>query len=152
MAKPTTTPLPDTAYWHHYQGRFSSLLNWQDVDAFWGKIAAMDAEWYVFENGQRVPTKPLGEDALSQVLADAKSLINSRRDMAYSGAIYVDDLEFPRMIKIFDPSNMGSVCSCSPERIMPRYTLSKMPPDALPEPVEPAPKGMLARMFRRANS
>ncbi len=152
MAKSTTTPLPDTAYWRHYQGRFSSLLNWQDVDAFWDKIAAMGADWYVFENGQQVPTKPLDEAALSQVLADAKSLINSRRDMAYSGAIYVDDIEPPRMIKIFDPSNMGSACSCSLERIMPRYTLSVMPPDALPAPIEPAPKGILARMFGRANS
>lgn len=152
MAKSTIETLPDTAYWRHYQGRFSSLLNWRDVDAFWVKIAAMKSDWYVFETGAQIPTEPATNMALSEVLAAAQIMVNTRREMAYSGTIYVDDIEMPTMIKVFDPTNMGSACSCSGERIMPRYILSQIPPDALPAPVETGKQTMLARIFRRANS
>ena len=48
----------------------------------------------------------------------------------------MDDRKSPAFIKIFDPRNMGTSCSCSGELILPRWIISRARPDALPEPEE----------------
>lgn len=146
MALNERTPLPDTTYWRHYQGAFSSLLKWEDVDAFWGQLAATEAHWYVFEKEKAAPQSPATEAQFSEILKAAEALVNARRKLSYSGAIYLDSPDAPSMIKIFDPVNMGSVCACSGERIMPKYILSLATPEAPPK------KGLMARIFARADS
>jgi len=62
-----------------------------------------------------------------------------------SGAVYVDNREAPDFIKVFDPANMGSSCSCSSEPVMPRFIFSRTKLDSLP--LAPPPKtGLFTRL------
>ena len=141
MGKIQESPLPDTAFWRAYQGRFSGLLNWDEVDAFWRALAGDAEGWFLFEPEGAAPEKPLSANALREFLAEAAALVNSRRERSHSGAVYVDDAEKPRMIKIFDPANMGAACAVSNRRTYPKWVLSRVPPEALPQPEPPARKG-----------
>ncbi len=144
----TKDALPDTPYWRAFMGRFYGLLKWQDVDEFWDIVAASDG-WYAFDLQDDLPNEPLPNGALKAVLETVKTLVNSRRDMSISGAIYADDLTAPRFIKIYDPSHMGSACNTSTARTMPRWILSKLPPDPLPATRAPENKGFLQRIFKK---
>ena len=75
-------------------------------------------------------------------------LINQRRDRPSCGSIYVDALEAPTYIKIFDPLKMGTSCGGSHDPIMPRWIISHMVPDTLPPP--PLEKlSIVQRLLRR---
>jgi hypothetical protein len=49
----------------------------------------------------------------------------------FCGIVYVDSREQPAFIKIFDPHNLGSSCSCSPTPIPPRWVLSRCLPERI---------------------
>ncbi len=140
------TNLPDTPFWNAYQGRFSGLLQWKDVDALWQDLPETGGKWYVFDTSENVPAEPANPAAFQATLHAAELLVNSRRDRSHSGAIYIDNRENPQLVKIFDPVNMGTSCSCSTEPIYPRYILSRIKPDPIPTPAPPPQKGFLARL------
>jgi hypothetical protein len=149
MHRRITTPLPDTAFWTLYLSRSSGILHWQDMDAFWPQMQATTGAWYVFDPREDAPETPLSGAALQAELAAAQTLVYSRRDLPMSGAVYVDNREAPAFIKVFDPANMGSSCSCSTEPVMPRYIFSRARPDSLP--LAPPPKtGLFARLTGRS--
>jgi len=146
MSKASVPPLPDTPFWQAYQGRFSGILNWTEVDDFWGRISAISGDWFIFEPGEPAPENPAATEQLTETLASAQALINSRRDMSHCGAIYVDNVENPSFIKVFDPSAMGSSCNISGIPILPRWIISRIKPDNLPAPIEPAKPSLLKRL------
>jgi hypothetical protein len=139
-------PLPDTAYWNRYGGRFSGILKWEDLDGFWGRLQSSPDAWYVFDPEQKIPLAAQTSQAFSETVATARALLETRREMSHSGAIYTDHMERPTFVKVFDPSNMGSACNISGQRTMPRWIFSHIPPDPLP-PAAPAraKPGFLAR-------
>jgi hypothetical protein len=149
MSKVEMQPLPETDFWRAYQGPFSGDLKWSDVDALWAWLAKNSAGWYVFDPDQRAPDAPLAADDLATLLQGAIELVNSRRERSMSGAIYLDDAKDPRMIKIFDPVNMGSACNVSGVRTMPRWVLSRMKPDDLPKAEPVAKPGFFGRIAGR---
>ena len=137
MSNQNTSPLPDTPFWNAYRGRFFGILDWQDVDAFWPRLSATSGDWFVFDPEHPAPKTAATGAELAETLTRAKALINSRRDMSHCGAIYVDDLENPALIKLFDPAAMGSACNISGIPIMPRWIISRIRPDDMPPPPEP---------------
>ncbi|NOX73292.1 MAG: hypothetical protein GXP03_06625 [Alphaproteobacteria bacterium] len=134
MKKPKMPPLPDTDFWRAYQGPFSGVLKWSDVDALWAWLADNNQGWFAFDPNTAAPDTPLDADDFATFLQGAVELVNTRRERSMSGAIYLDDANKPTLIKIFDPVNMGSACSISGVRVMPRWILSRMKPDDLPKP------------------
>jgi hypothetical protein len=142
-------PLPDTEFWRAYQGPFSGVLKWSDVDALWAWLADNNEGWFAFDPDQAAPDAPLAADEFATFLQGAVDLVNSRRERSMSGAIYRDDVDSPTMLKIFDPVNMGSACSISGERVMPRWILSRMKPDDLPVPEPMAKPGFFGRIAGR---
>ncbi len=133
-----TSPLPDTEFWRHFRGRAIGILRWDDLDAFWSEIEISGGEWYVFDPGKDAPDAPVPEVGWKTAVKAARTLVNERRDMPVSGAVYVDDREAPTIIRIFDPRHMGSSCSHSGAPIMPRFIFSRLRPDSLPVAPPPA--------------
>ena len=146
MTAATGTFFPDTAYWRAYRGRFAGILDWAVFDAFWQRLAAAPEGWFVFEpetaagqDAPAVPTAPADAAAFAAFLARARPLLEARRSIGHCGVIYADDLERPAMVKLFDPVRMGSSCSVGTAPVLPRWILSRIPPDPLPRPAPPKP-------------
>jgi len=148
MHRRITTPLPESDFWQLFLSRSSGILRWEDMDAFWQDMQVATGDWYVFDPSEDAPIAPLSGAALQAELKAAHKLVYARRELPMSGAVYVDNREAPSFIKVFDPSNMGSSCSCSTEPVMPRYIFSRAKPDSLP--LAPPPKtGLFARLTGR---
>jgi hypothetical protein len=144
-------PLPDTPFWRAYQGPMAGMVNWARLDAFWPVLQASGGAWYVtdLESGA-LPDAPATSDEFAATLALAQAMYDPVRDRSWCGVVFADDPAAPSFVKLFDPWNMGASCGSSGVRVMPRWVLSRIAPDALPEvAAEPAPaQGLFAR-FRR---
>ena len=143
-----TRPMPETPFWKLFLSRSSGILHWEDMDAFWPQMQATTGEWYVFDPSQDAPVAPVSGAGWQAALDAARALVYTRRELPMSGAVYVDNRKTPAFIKVFDPSNMGTSCSCSTEPVMPKYIFSRARPDSLP--LAPLPKtGLFARLRGR---
>jgi len=145
-----TKHFPDTAFWAAYQGRFSGVLNWPDVEAFWASMAASSGGWFVFGTEQVAPDATATAAEFAETLGKATELINTRRDRSHCGAIYVDDIQSPTFIKIFDPAAMGSACNISGIPVLPRWIISRIKPDNVPPPPPPENLSLFKRLTRGA--
>ncbi len=140
--------LPDTKYWRRFRGPFSGVLKWLDVDSLWAGLKSSPTDWYVFDPAGHTPETPLDKAGFLRFLEEAEELVNQRRDRPSCGAVYLDQPENPAYIKIFDPAHMGTSCSCSDTPVMPRWIVSHMMPDALPQPPIEKPS-IFQRLTRR---
>lgn len=139
-------PLPDTAFWRAYAGRFVGVLGWKDFDALWAHLAASGGEWFVFDPTGEAPEGP--EADFGGVLAEARACVEQVRNRSYCGAVFTDSSDAPSFVKVFDPYQMGAVCGTSGERVLPRWIFSRIAPDALPLIDEAhARKGFFARFL-----
>ena len=143
-------PLPDTAYWRAYEGRFQGILTWQALGDFWQVLAASGGEWYVFYLDRAPPASPVSGAAFDAALAQILRLYDDVRDRSYCGAVYVDDPAAPGFVKLFDPWKMGAACGASGSRVLPRYALSRIPPDPLPDPAPDPEPSLFARLLARS--
>ena len=142
----TNGPLPDTAFWRAYGGRFAGLPSWPGFDAFWARLAASGGAWYVFDPAGDAPPAPSPDFAAA--LAEARACVEQVRSRGFCGAVFADDLETPGFVKVFDPYRMGGVCGGSGGRILPRWVFSRIPPDPLPLRAAPAArKSLLSRLI-----
>lgn len=126
----TNGPLPDTAFWKAYGGKFKGVPTWEGFDKFWPVLAESGGEWFVFDPTQDAPQAPIPD--ISDVLAEARECVEAvRKNRSFCGTIFADDLAAPTFVKIFDPWKMGASCGSSGERILPRWILSRIAPTAL---------------------
>jgi hypothetical protein len=147
----TNAPLPDTAFWRAYGGKFSGTLNWQQFDALFDRLAAAGGEWFVFDPTGDAPDSPVPD--LAESLAEARACVEQVRSRSYCGAVFADSFEVPGFVKVFDPYKMGGVCGGSGERVLPRWIFSRLAPDPLPLlPEAPVAKGLLARLVAQAGA
>lgn len=141
----TNAKLPDTMFWHRYNGRFSGLPTWPGFDAFWRRFEASGGDWYVFDPARDAPGAPHPD--IASALAEARACVEQARSRGFCGAVFADDLEAPDFVKVFDPDQMGGVCGGSRERVLPKWIFSRIAPDPLPLiPAAPAKKGLFARL------
>lgn len=143
----TNGPLPDTDFWRAYCGKFAGILGWPEFDVLWGKLAASDGAWWVFNPSGDAPDQPQTGATFATTLDEARVCVEQMRGRSYCGAVYVDDANHPGFVKVFDPYKMGGVCGSTGERILPRWIFSRRQPDALPLiPEAPGKKGFFARI------
>lgn len=146
-----TAPFPDTPYWQAYQGPFSGLLNWPDVERFWQVLAQDPQGWYAFDFLADPPQDVLSAQAFETQVQAMRELINSGRETSHCFALFADDVTQPDFVKIFDPGNLGASCGSSGSRTYPRWTLSRIAPTPLPiEPEEQPKPGFFGRLVRRS--
>ncbi|HHN66567.1 MAG TPA: hypothetical protein ENK15_00830 [Thermopetrobacter sp.] len=115
-------------------------------------MRAAPAGWYVRDFTTRgIPDAPLNERDFLTFLDEAETFLRKRQRAEYCGFVYLDDMQNPVFIKVFDPRKMGSACGCGGD-VKPRWTISRMPPRPLPseQAVAQAAKrrgGMLRRLL-----
>lgn len=117
----------------HYKGYFKNLLKWEELDALWQHLRqAPDKTWYVYAVGETPPQQQADSDALTHFISEVDKLLRREHDEDYCGIVYVDNVQEPTLIKIYDPNNLGSVCGpgFGPPPL-PGWVLSMLPPSDL---------------------
>ncbi|MHB1280023.1 MAG: hypothetical protein ACYCYL_02125 [Acidithiobacillus sp.] len=118
-------------------GTLFSLMSWDQLTAFWARIDR-DAGWYLYAVGQAVPTIPATQEQVSLFVQKIDALLRHEHDESYCGIVYADDLEQPRFIKIYDPSNLGVACGSSKIKVQPGWVMSLFAPVELEAKAVPA--------------
>jgi len=138
---------PDTAFWHAYQGSFSGLMIWSDVEQFFTDLTDNPDNWYVFRLDGPLPKAPLEAVEFINHLQEMRDLTLTYRDASHCFSLFSDNISNPQFVKVFDPGNLGASCGSSGRRIYPRWTLSRIKPDALTPMEKETPKqGFLGRL------
>lgn len=122
----------------HYKGRFVGVLRWEQLDELWHSVREQAEGWYVYLINHEVPVAPVSGVELERFVREVDTLLRHEHEHDYCGIVYADDRETPRLIKIFDPHNLGASCGASGHVIMPRWVLSRIPPAPL-EDLMPLP-------------
>lgn len=121
------------------QGRFESLMRWEQLEAFWDNLRPqLDDSWYVYAIGEDAPTHPLSKEQVLTFVDEIDRLLRREHDEDYCGIVYADNHQSPEFIKIFDPHNLGVSCGFSENPPLPGWVMSKMQPVNLLEALQPA--------------
>lgn len=113
-----------------YTGRLWSLLSWQQLSDFWARIER-GAGWYLYHVGEALPAQPAATAEVEAFIRRIDELLRQEHRHDYCGIVYADDLERPRMVKIYDPNNLGVSCGFSKNPPPPGWVMSLVPPEAL---------------------
>ncbi len=123
-----------TEFQRLYSGRLWSVLAWDQLAALWQRIDPA-AGWYLVAVGvSPAPTSgmPAADAAgVRAFIQHIDALLRAEHHESYCGIVYADDLENPRLIKIYDPNNLGSSCGSSKAPHPPGWVMSRLPPDEI---------------------
>ena len=116
----------------HYNGRFINMLRWHQLDELWLKVKQIQPDsWYIYLLKAPVPNTPVDATTLNQFIQEVDIFLRQKHSYDYCGIVYVDDPNNPSMIKIFDPNNLGAVCGSSGSKVLPRWLLTRILPEAI---------------------
>lgn len=110
-----------------FNGTLYSLLSWKQLSAFWPKVDA-DAGWYLYAIGEDRPLAPADNEHVAAFIREIDALLHKEHHEDYCGIVYADNLDSPRLIKIYDPNHLGTSCGSSKNRILPGWVMSLTPP------------------------
>ena len=120
-----------TEFQRLYTGRVWSVMGWDQLTAFWKRIDPA-AGWYLL--AVSVSPAPTLADAatVATFIERIDTLLRNEHHESYCGIVYADDLDNPRLIKIYDPNNLGSSCGSSKNPPGPGWIMSRDAPNELP--------------------
>lgn len=135
-----------TEFQRLYTGRLWSVMAWDQLTAFWQRIDPA-AGWYLVAVGVTSPQSgipgtqsvaaptfgmsPANAAGVSAFIERIDALLRAEHHESYCGIVYADDVENPRLIKIYDPNNLGSSCGSSKTPHPPGWIMSRLPPDEI---------------------
>ncbi len=125
------------AFHARLKGTFSGILQWQQLDELWARVKT--GPWFFYQVGEELPEKPLSGDELAVRIDALNTLLRHDHDYHYCGIVYVDNVEVPTLIKVYDPNSLGSSCSHNATPTPPGWILSTAQPATIESHV-PAPK------------
>ena len=120
-----------------FRGRFQSLMHWEQLEQLW-EVLRHDADngWYIYAIGEQPPEEPVSAELLRTFLSEIGELLRNEHAEDYCGIVYVDSLEAPAFVKIFDPNNLGVSCGFSDNPPLPGWILSRLPPVDMNSPAQ----------------
>ncbi len=130
-----------------FDGKCIGLRKWPDFDRLLENVRGQPQGWYVYMVGREVPEHPVEPPRLEEFLEELSRLLKRDHDHDYCGIVYADDPAAPRLVKIYDPGNLGSSCGSCGYRVLPGWVLSRVRPEPL-DSVGPIPMGR-QRWWRR---
>jgi hypothetical protein len=106
-------------------GTLYGLMQW----SAWDRLAVslreeVAARWYVSATGAAALDRPLDPAELHVLLGEITLLLRNDHREDYLGIVYVDDLEAPSLVKIYDPNNLGASCGSIGFKVPPGWVLS----------------------------
>ena len=116
-----------------FDGTLYSLLSWKQLEAFWTRLDR-GGGWYLYAVGEPCPLEPADAEHVAAFVREMDALLRREHREEYCGIVYADDLERPRLIKIYDPNHLGSSCGSGKHRILPGWVMSRTPPTNLTPP------------------
>ncbi|KAF0098771.1 MAG: hypothetical protein MUE86_02025 [Thiobacillaceae bacterium] len=116
-----------------FDGTLYSLLSWKQLTAFWERLDPA-AGWFLYAVGEPRPQAPADAEHVAAFVREIDALLRREHHEDYCGIVYADDLDTPRIIKIYDPNHLGTSCGSSKHRILPGWVMSRMPPSDLDPP------------------
>jgi hypothetical protein len=126
------------AYLSAFKGSFTSTMRWHDLDAFWEVLKGQaDDKWYIYAVGEEPPEATVDKACFLTFIEKIDELLHKEHDEDYCGIVYVDNLEAPEFIKIFDPNNLGVCCGFSDNPPLPGWILSRLQPVELETELSP---------------
>ncbi|VAW56746.1 hypothetical protein MNBD_GAMMA07-2695 [hydrothermal vent metagenome] len=124
---------------HFKEGRFESLMRWEQLDEFWNTLRAqIDDSWYIYAVGESAPSSTSGKQHVLNFITEIDALLRREHEEDYCGIVYADSHQKPEFIKIFDPNNLGVSCGFSENPPLPGWVMSKMKPVNLQDALQPA--------------
>jgi hypothetical protein len=120
-----------TEFQRLYTGRVWSVMAWDQLTEFWKRIDPA-AGWYLLAAGDIPESTPADAVAVASFIEQIDVLLRDDHRESYCGIVYADDLENPRLIKIYDPNNLGSSCGSSKNPPGPGWIMSREVPDKMP--------------------
>jgi hypothetical protein len=121
-----------------FNGMLYSLLSWQQLSTFWLKVDT-NAGWYLYAIGEDRPLDPADGEHVSAFIQEIDALLRKEHHEDYCGIVYADNLDNPKLIKIYDPNHLGTSCGSSKNRILPGWVMSQIPPSDL-TPIHSVPQ------------
>ncbi len=137
-------------YLTEFRGRFIGIMQWDDCDALLEKLIANPAnDWYFYDTLLPLPQRTINTDDLVKKLIKIHDILKVEHQERYCGIVYVDDLENPTFIKIFNPNNLGKACGSSENPPIPQWLLSKTKPEDVIEKFAPVieSKSFISKFF-----
>jgi len=137
MTQETSNTLSDN-FITAFNGKFTGILRWPQVDDLWPKLKKeRENGWYLYAVGEVPPTELTSGEEIVSFIDELDLLLRQEHDEDYCGIVYVDDIENPQFIKVFDPNNIGTSCSMAIKGPLPGWIISKLPPINLAEAMKP---------------
>ncbi len=128
----------EQTYKELFKSKFYGVLRWNQLDDVWQFIFDNKSQgWYVYQTIKNAPQKKLYDDQLELLIRLIDEDLRQQHDEDYCGVVYVDSLDAPTFIKVFDPKNMGTSCSVGGKSPLPEWIISLMPPTDLNEEEKP---------------
>jgi hypothetical protein len=113
-----------------FNGMLFSLLSWKQLSAFWSRVDP-NGGWYLYAIGEDRPVTPADSEHVAAFIREIDALLHKEHHEDYCGIVYADNLDSPRLIKIYDPNHLGTSCGSGKNRILPGWIMSLMPPTDL---------------------
>ena len=116
-------------YAEKFRGYYIGMTKWSDLDQLWLNVKSqMDDQWFIYALGHDVPEQTTNSESAHKFVDEIDILLRKEHGEDYCGIVYVDDVESPAFIKIFDPNNLGVSCGFSDNPPLPGWVMSKMKP------------------------
>lgn len=109
-------------------GTLYGVMRWTQWEMLCGQLRDGGQAWYFYAVGCGVPDAPLEGAELDKAIREIDLLLRREHDENYLGIVYVDDIANPRLVKIYDPNNLGSSCGSCGYTIPPGWMLSLQAP------------------------
>ncbi len=130
----------ENAFVRRYMGGFTGILRWPQLDQLWQWLREHHHnQWYLYQTDQAAPDEPESTETLERALDEIDHYLRQTHNADYCGVVYVDNLQQPGYIKVYNPKGMGSSCSMSEIPPMPKWIISLEPPQDL-RPLLEAPE------------
>lgn len=115
-----------------YRGSFSGVLRWPQFDQLWSTLAGLnDGRWYLYLPGSPPPQQPCPQTEFGDWLERMAISLKAGHPESHCGLVYVDHFEAPSLVKIFDPSTLGTACGSGDNPPLPGWILSRFVPASI---------------------
>ncbi len=132
MKEGTNNEQEKSEFLSSFNGKLYGVLRWDQLDELWQTVKNGNEQgWYIYAVGELLPSHKITGESVNSYVEELNQLLRREHDEDYCGVVYTDSFETPRLIKVFDPNNLGTSCSIATQGPLPSWVITKMKPEVL---------------------